>query len=516
MVAPLAFLEKLFSAFLGSIIPEARKRKQLKQLTKDLAGNRHVKFYHPRHREVDPSLGKFFYEIYQTLSHAQVFLQNASRSAQLKQLTVESFLDIKYLDARQRLNADYVTERAKTIPITEVSKLLQEDLTFLSTAFDDNFITEVDRCYNQILALIGLANFDYFFFLKKFDPYLIERNFNYQPKFGPAPGQLISDQLKDFLNASYAVDPDEDWETPIRILKLYKDGMDAVVLEQWNHILSQIREIKRSGILELIIRHIDDNPAWELDTKDDYVHIAREYLEGRRIEVQDALNGFVNAQKIAQINYLASTIFGDPGIKRARYYTEQESEAYVKKEFEGFIYAAGINYLRVFLVDMFKQDIQGLCELLLIRGQWSSIELSKEMSDYYHQILDLNDQILAFDESLSEEREYGSRLRAAIAKVDRDKSQARGISHNLRLVNDQALELINAAAKALIVIGKNLKSIYEDYQKDFHEFIYNWRELESLSEAPLLQQISYTYRQIYNFIQLLQLLSKQPKKPTLV
>jgi uncharacterized protein with HEPN domain len=514
-MAPLAFLEKLFSIFLKAIDPEAGKKKQLKQLTKELIGNRHAKFYLPKQQEVDPSLGKFFYDIYQILSHVQVFLENAARSVQLKQLTVETFLDIKYLDARQRLNADYVAEQAKSMPISEISKILQEDLDLLSTAFDDSLIATVDHCYNQIVALIQLSNFDYFFFLKKFDPFFIERNFNYLPKFNAVRGQYITDQLKDFLDISQAVDPDEDWETALTVLKLYKNGMDVVVPEQWNRVLSQIRELKHSGILEFIIKHIDRDPNWEFEPKESGVSIAQEYLEGRRIEVQEAMNSCVSAQKRAQINYLASSIFGDPDIKRTRYYTDQESEIYIKKEFKGFIYTAAINYLKVFLTDIFKKEMQDLCEFLLIRGQWSSVDISQEMSSCYHQLLDISDQLIVFDESLSEDGTQGSRLRAAIVKFDRDKSQTRSITHALYFVNDHALSLINAAARAFIVIGKNLKNIHEDYHKDFPEFILNWRELEPLSEVPLLQQINYTYRRIYNFIQLLQLLSKQSEKQLL-
>ncbi|GHV40214.1 hypothetical protein AGMMS49546_13660 [Spirochaetia bacterium] len=509
-----AFLEKFFSFFLKLRDPESEKKKIIKILAKEISGNRHSRFYKPKSDLIEPNLAKFFYEMYKTLANARVFLQGASQSARLKEIAVETFLDIKYLDARQRLNAEFVAQRAQTMPITEVSRLLQEDLTIVSAAFDGTLIADADECYNQILALIQLTSFDYFSFLKKFDSNIVENNFNYLPRFVPVRGQYLCDELKNFLEISYAIDPDDNWEMPLQVLKLHKNGMDVIVPEEWKRLLAQLKEIRKSEILELSVQHIDKNPNWQPLPKEPDAHIAQQYLEDRRSEVRSAMDGFVSSQTNAQINRLATAIFGDPNIKKILYYTDVQSALFVKQNFEGFTYTAAINYLQAFLSEVFKKDIQAFCELLIIQGQWTSIDLSQELSSKYHQVMDLCEQLNAFDESLSDEGEYGSRLTAAIMKVGRDKSQVRHITFMLQEVNAQALDLINTTAQALIVICKNLKNIYDDYPKDSHDFILNWRELEDLSEASLFQQIADTYKRIYIFIQLLQIVSKPAEKPT--
>jgi hypothetical protein len=503
-----ALFDKLFSLFGGAKDPESGKKRQLKQLIKDLSKNKYARFYRVKQEEIDGSLGKFFYDIYKTVSAAQVFLQNAAKSAQIKRVVAEAFLDKNLQEIKGRISAESIEERAKTTAVKDLAKQLGEDITAFSAAFDSGRIEAIDRCYSLILTMVRFVTFDFFFLVKKFDPNITERNFTYQLKFAPVRGEYLSDELKDFLDISFAVDPDKDWKNALRVLKIYKNGVDVVAADQWSRLLNHLKEIRRSNILELMIRHIDKDPLWVSSPKLPDEHIAETYLEEKRTEARTAVDKIVNAKKNAQVTTLAKTIFGSAEIERAKYYTEKAGEIYLKKNFDGFIFAAGINYLKAFLLDHFKKDIRELCDLLLIRGQWSVPVLAQQMSEFFHQIMNLSDELIAFDETLSDTGENGSRLKTAIVKADRDKSQARYVTVILKSVNESAQGLINTAAQALIGIGKNLKNLLDDYQKSKRELIMNWKELEGASETPLARQIADTYKKIYYFIQMMQILSK--------
>ncbi|MDR3173973.1 MAG: DUF5312 domain-containing protein, partial [Treponema sp.] len=454
----LKFFARLFSFFHPGKDDDNRRR-LLKRLAKDIHGSRNAAFYRPGSSEVQPAMAKFFYDLYKSLSHAQVFLQNAAKSPQLKQITVETFLDMKYLDARQRLNADYLKEQAKTTSIIEVSHLLREDLTILSSAFDADFTSKVDMCYNQILSLIHLAGFDYFFFLRKFDSNILERNFNTVPRFKPAQGLVILEDIKDFLDVLYLVPVEADWTLVLQILKTYKNNTDVVKEDEWALILNRLRELRRSSILELMIRHISQDPRYKFNIPVGSEHIAAAYLEERRQEVEDAFSGFLYSQKQGQINTLARELFGDPDIRRLQHYTEKENETFSLVGLKGFIYTQGLNYLKVFLVDFFQQDMQALCELLLIRGHWGSFEQSREMSETFHMLLDNTNQLLTLEQSLGENGEEGARLRSILLKSARNQSLLRQLNSMIQRINDEAGELLGSTARALILLGRQFKEI---------------------------------------------------------
>jgi hypothetical protein len=505
------FLDKILSLFGGSDDPEAGKKKLLKQLAKDLSGNRFSRFYRIKSQELDGSLGKFFFDVYKIISPAQVFMQNAAKSAQLKQITAEAFLDKNLLEVKQRISAETIAADAKTVQIKNLSARLKQDLAAFSTAFDSERCNAIDRCYNLILAFSQFVAFDFFFVLKKFDANITERNFTYQPKFAAVRGEYLSEDLKDFLDVSFAIDADQDWKSALRVLKIYKNGVDVAAADQWNRVLAQLRELKKSGMLELMIRHIDGNPIWQYKPKLSDEHIAEAYLESRRAEARGAVDKIVNARQNAQIDVLAKTIFGEVEIDRMKYYNEKAGEIYIKKNFDGFIYARALNYLRAFLMDHVKKDIRELCDILLVRGQWTAPVLSQQMSESFHKIMGLSDELIAFDDTLSDDGEKGSRLKASIVKADRDKSQARYVTVILKSANEEAEEFIMKAAQPLISVGKNLKSLIEDFQKTPRELIINWKELEGVSEIPLGQRMTDIYKKIYYFVQMMQFFAK-PKE----
>ncbi len=473
-------------------------------MVKDLSKNKYSKFYKPKEEEATPIFAKFFYEVYKVVSPAQVFLQNAGKSAQLKQITIESFMDEKLKNLQERISPESIAERSANTSTKDLAKQLKNELVTLIAAFDSPLIKTIDDCYNLILAFYQFISFDYFFLLKKFDSAVSERNFTYQPRFENIRAEYISEDIKDFLEAALAVDPDQDWKTVFAVLKNYKGDIDVVNLNQWNKLMTLVRDVKRSKILEFMARHISKDPFWESSPKLPNEHIVDEYLQKKKNETESAINKILHDKRSSQIEQLAKTVFGTSDVERMKYYTDKNNEIYLKKGFDGFSHIQGINYLKAFLLDYFKKDVRELCELFLIRGQWSSLVLSQQMSESFHAIMEISEKILAFDETFSESGTNGSRLKASLVKADRDKGQAKYIRIIMQAANDEAQEMINNTAQGLIVIGKNFKQILEDYQKNPKELVMNWKELELASEEPLPQRITAVYKKIYYFVQLMQ------------
>jgi hypothetical protein len=500
----MGFLDGIVAIFSGSNDPEANKKKRMRQVVKVLAQNKYSRFYRVKNEELDAALAKFFYDVYRIISPAQVFLQNAAKSDQLKAICVEFFLDKELKALSEKLSAASIEERAKTGQEKELAASVKRELAALEAAFDNTRIAGIDACYDTIISFIHFVSFDYFFLLKKFDPNVNERNFNYQPKFQPVRGAELVEELKDFMDLSASVETDRDWKTPLAVLKLYKEGMDVVNPDHWGKALRFLRDVGRSRILELIVQHISKDPLFQSVSIPPDERVADKFLDAKRAEIEGAINKIQNDKRSAQIDQLAKGIFGSADVERMEYYTVKGNEIFLKKNFDGFTKIAGINYLKAFLLDFFKKEMRELCDLILIRGQWTSSVLSQQMSNSFHEIMGLSEKILAFDAALSDKGEHGSRLKQSLAKVDRDKGQGKYIRIILKTVNNGAQRMINTAAQNLISIGRNLKSLLEDYQKKPAELIMNWKELESVSESPITSRITEDYKRIYYFVQLLQ------------
>jgi hypothetical protein len=387
--------------------------------------------------------------------------------------------------------------------IREFIRIVTQDVDLFGSFFDNTVIGSVDRCYNSVIAIINLISFDYYLILKKFDPYMPERNFKYQPHFGAVRGDSLPGALKDFLETAYIADPDKNWDIPIKILKAYMGDIEVIPPNKWKDLQSYLQDLRNTNILELIIRHTEQNPNWKLELRKHDEHAAQGWLLSKQDEIKNAIGAAVRNKRNNQISALAISIFGSSNPVRLNYYTEKKGEPCVQKKFEGFIYAACLSYIKAFLTDYFAKDIRELCEILLIRGQWVELSMSMQLSEDYHSLNGFDQRLTAFDESVSESGIYGAPLFEALPKAERERHLARQITLLLKDINGEALELINSAAQSFTVIARYLKDAKDDYAKEFHDLIVNWSELEQETEEPITNRIAEAYNKIYALNQII-------------
>jgi hypothetical protein len=227
--------------------PDRFKKRAIKRIAKALQANKYGKFFRSKSGEATPDLAQFFYSVYKAISPAQALLQNAAQSTQLKICAIVSFLDMPQLDILEKLSAENIEKRAEEMEAALLSRQMQDEFDGFARAFDANRTNAINECYSLILIIHKFVVYDYYFFLKKFDPQLTERSFGRKPVFGSLRGEAIVEELKDFLELAGGLDPNRDWNVPLRALREFK-GMEAINQKLWNNLLLQIRDVIPSGI----------------------------------------------------------------------------------------------------------------------------------------------------------------------------------------------------------------------------------------------------------------------------
>jgi len=494
---------KVFSFFSGDD-PADDKYNMLKQVIKDLQQNKFSKYYRIKTEEIDPSFSAFLFSVYKLTYPVKVFMQDEKKMNRLRQIIIESFMDIAALETVKRLDTSAIEARARSVAPMELAAQIQTDIDKLVSQFDENRRHAVDRCYSMVAALGQLVNFNYFGLFRRIDTHFIEASFGVEPKFPAVKAVLFVKELGEFLSISAPMKPEDDWKNLLNLLKIC-DGQEVVNPDHFITLIKHLREMHTNKILELMIQCTIRNPVWHWKPKIPDEKIGDTWLEEKCAEAGSYIDQINGAQKRSQINTLIGEIFEASDLVRLHNYTVQQGEIFRKKQLDYFIYAEGINYLKAFLEDYLYREIKELCDILLIRGQWTNNAMSKEMSEALHQLTEISVPIAALDEALAEDGADGSRLRAAVIRVDRDKTQARYINSIIGNNNNDALELINLAAQEFITIGKHLKSLIEDVQKKHPELLINWRELGLVSKEPIPQRMVNNYKKINYFIQLLRL-----------
>ena len=503
-----SFLTRILQVFLPRDDAEAIKKRHLKALAKEISKNKFSKWYKPASEEFQPPIARFFFELYKIVGPARALLASAVSSKVLKAITVEQNLSKQQHQIREKLTPEAIKERAKTTNQKELSLQVRKEFDAFMREFDGKKIEEIDTLYRQLNEFIHFVLFDYYFFLKKFDPALPEDKFSYTPNFGNVNGEYLKDELKDFIVVLEGLSLDANWEKLFAIITAYKN-VQPVNAPQWKKHLSTLNDIRRSHILEKIIQHITKNPTYTVETSPFTEKVTDDYLKQIERAIDNTLKDIIAEQKNSQVAVLVRRVFGNVIPSGTKNYNPRSNAAFEKRGLEGYIYADGMNYLKSFLVDYFKSDVRALSDLILVRGQWTQQVLSAEYSESYHNLMHVSTKLLEFDEKLSEVSEMGVKFRTLLSRMEREKEAGRQVQKYLNDVNEAALKLLKVSIKNIMTLGNAIKNCIADYDKPHRELLQNWKEIEQHSDKPIREWMTTVYTKIYNFIMLEQVLLKK-------
>ena len=498
------FLNLLFST---NTSPEAVTKKKLKEIAKSLNKTRYGKWYKASGMEIKPAMAEFFYNIYKVIGPSKAVLVNANSSKVLKSITVEYFLTDAQLKIVQGITDNAIEERSANTDVDSLVAQVKKEVATFTGEFNTGQVQKADLIYEHMDAFINFVMFDFYFFLKKFDPAIIENNFNYIPKFQIVRGEYLIDALKDFATVLYALPQEVDWAVVFKVLEKYKN-IKLVNEAQWKKIFNTLQDIKRTRVMELLICHISSDPFYRIKTEPFTEKITDSYISNVKKATNIALDKLIQKQKSGQVAVLVKKIFGDTITSGMKNYTVVSNEIFKKRGVNGFVHAEAMNYLKAFLIDYVKADIRELSDLLLVRGNWGTQSVTQDYSNSYHAIMQLATKVVEFDEQFKPGSDLSVKFRTLLSRMEREKEAGRQLQKLLDTVNDAAFKIISMTAKHLLVIGSNFKDVLEDYDKTTNNLIHNWKEIEKYASRDIKPWLIEAYKKIYDFIMLMKVMAK--------
>ncbi len=504
---PASLLNRIL-ALLGVEPDPDRERKTLLKELKLTLKKAKGKFFQPNGDLVDTGLARAVHEMYAVVGPANTLLQNAASSNALKAIFIEQVLSEAQRNLQTQLNEEHIRSVAPTMPVDQLVSMFKEMLAEFSSALEAEMQRKIDTQYNLFLIFVDFISFNYYFMLKKFDSSLPEGDFSYLPRFEAINGEYVLDDLKDFLTAIAAVNPAAEWDALFDVLKSYK-GMDVVSRANWKKMMANFVTLKKSGILLQLTQYLGGDPYYKVKAYVPSERIVDPYLSHIRSQVESVLQKISQEKRNDKLTGLVQQVFNTTGISRTKNYTEKANLGFQKKRVPGYSLVEPVNYLKAFMLDYYKRDIRELVNLLLVKGQWVSNALAQPMSDSFYHLMELSDQLTAFDDGLGDDAERGKKISVLLARADKDPNAATSLKVQVKEVNATARTLIVESATHLIVIGKHLKMAIDDYAKPKPELVLNWKQIEGGTQNILRDWLPTTYKLIYNFVQLMQFFVKE-------
>ena len=496
-------IDRVFSFISGDNEPNSEKQAILRQILRNLSQNKYAKFYRMKTEEVDGSFPKFLHDIFRIISPVMVYLKDSSRITRLQSTTLELYMDKETLELARKLTVAAIEERAQKTNSDVLAQELMEELTALTAFFTPEKLAEIDESYLLSAAFIQFARFDFQSIFQLFDS-AFSPAFGYQPKFTAVRALNLTKELEAFQILLPLLNPERNWQSAFTVIRACCNGVEPIPLDAWINAMKTIWDVHESKVLEYIVQITLRDPIWQGKPVDLEEHLGGAWLEAKKHEIHRMIDRVVHHERSSQIEALAIAIFGVPEVSRLRNYSIQNHVYLLERDLIGFTLASGLNYLMAFLVDCLNRDTQDFIEQLLIRGQWSTLSDSREMSEAYYQLKDKAEEILAFDETLSNDGKDGARLKNALNRLEREKSQIRYLNTFLNGINDEAQEIIDTTMQLLTILDKHFNALNNDMQRKSGRLtVLNWRELGGVTKLPVAQLVGDMHKKFSALIELM-------------
>ncbi|UGQ17150.1 hypothetical protein [Borrelia sp. RT1S] len=478
----LGLFDFLFSIFNKELTPEQLRHKRIRELKSNLdkVGN----FFNASKIQALPQFAKFIYNLYRTFAPLKLFVQRYRNSNKIIHFVVE-----RYLVESQRKALDYIYSFSAgdmTNFTADVPKNLNNNLEYLFKNVTHEQIRLIDETCGALYVFFDLVLYPYHSIIKNFDSLFPEDDFVYRPRFNAVGCGLILDEIKDFLEIMYSIVDSSVWKNLYDILSgVYGDKENFPLKPNvWLKTISSIIEINKNKEILYLVRYVGGDPDYfPISNGKKPRPMAKAFFNDLSKHVANEIEKIKVLQKNSKSRILAEKLFPAGTILHLDNYNEKMNIKITSKILStpGYVYYELLGYLKTYVINFVKKELNDIVNILIIKGQWKDMEISRNMSNDMHSLINTYSSLIDFDNNLGEQGNYGNRIKALLHRASvGDKSSEKLLISIVADINKKAFVLLNEYYSVIYSMEHRLRDCLEDYVKPSseRELIYNWKELD--------------------------------------
>ncbi|AHH10521.1 Hypothetical protein BCO_0080001 [Borrelia coriaceae ATCC 43381] len=413
----MGLVDFLVSIFSRELTPEQVKQRRLKEVRNNL--NKVGNFFNASKIQALPQFAKFIYNLYKAFVPFKFFVQRYRTSNKIVHFVVEKYLN----DAqKQALDSIYSFSSNEIINFTpDIPKNLDNNLNYLLKNITQEQIRLIDDTCGALDIFFDLASYNYYSIIKHFDNLFPENDFIYKPRFNSVSCGVILDHIKDFLECIYSIRDVYIWRNLYDILLTIYGDRDNFPIKPniWLKMVTSIIEINRNKEILYLIRYVSGDPDYlpMSGIKQSKVK-AKIFFQDLSKHVANEISKIDILQKNSKSKILAEKLFSGINLASLENYNEHMHDKITSKIMNttGYVYRDLLCYLKTHAINLVKKDLSDIVNILIIKGQWKDMEISRDISNDIHSLVNIYSNLIEFDNNLGEQGTYGNRINALFAQ----------------------------------------------------------------------------------------------------
>jgi hypothetical protein len=497
---------------LGMSDPAYEKYMLLKEINNQIK-SMPIVIYNPRTEKVTKKFGKLLFELYRyvfPLSNLINMRESKEILKQIKDYFVTSHFSDKQKQLYMSLKGDGIKELIFQNGLKASTKMINENYKKLQKSLDKDAVNLINMNYSIMYSIDELLHFDLYPLLKKFSPKLPEGTIEKPPAFRDVEGKWVVEDFKNLCYVLYSINVNVDFTEAFRIYGKMK-GTTIISDDDVKAFQKLLRDFITNDYLSLLIRVIDENPFFRPVYNFTMHNIVQEFFTNLSTEIRNVRENMINKLKNEKVNAILKKLFGTADISTLSNYTKDKSEVLYKKGVRSFDYVEPLNYLKMFIKEIYNSYIMDTANKFLIESNFADKKFNQKFSVSFLDANDLMKEIQSFDiEYLGSEKVWG-RIKSLLPNVMREQKLLVVVNKEVDEINNGASMIITKALNSFESLLYCFKTIVGEYKKSSQDIITNIKTIggSPADNKELVENIVRAYNDMQSIYALIKFIMNE-------
>ncbi|HEQ71370.1 MAG TPA: hypothetical protein ENN69_02685 [Spirochaetia bacterium] len=511
----LTLVRDFFTALFSGGKKEAKKRRELKELNRELRGNRH-RYYKSHSNEVLPTFAHAVYKFAQyarllrDLFERTILNENAKQADMYKDYLVEERLDDENRFKKLEFTAKAMRERCAGVPHFSAA---MEEITREFTAYLELFkqpqFQNFDREYTELERLAMISRYDFEKLLAFFDPRIRVTPSARKPSFVAAPGKHMTQDLMDFyfVMSGLNFDPQLTHNVALLLVRI-RGGRDEQEIQKIDKILSGMASVRHNflpnNILLSLLKSVNEDPSFSIPPDREQFQYLELYKARILSRFELEKEKLLREQSEKAVEHSLADLFGTNKLMSSDGLPEELSEELALEGYHGFSNVRPFQILKTFVVVIFEKKIKDHVKRLVIDAFFENKQFKDRFISLFHDLQEAYDQIASFEDTMTEPGEVSLHtVREYLQKQYAGKVVSASLSKLVETINANTAHMVEEISNSFASFNLALIELLADAKQHSPLIISNIKVIGGDRNAEFLSALVDDQRAIGRFIEVM-------------
>ncbi|HBE01957.1 MAG: hypothetical protein A2096_04615 [Spirochaetes bacterium GWF1_41_5] len=316
--------------------------------------------------------------------------------------------------------------------------------------FNADALQKINNTYHIVAGFSIISKFDFFSFFREFDSGFKENPQSYNPIFKAKDGKYFIDDL--LLIDKFLVSSD------------FSSGLSEALGEYFlfrgltpadsdiKELFKKFASFKKTEIFTNLVKILQKNLDYTPQPQVSEGKIETDYLQQRVNEWNAIVEKIYKILSQKKLDSISEQLFSNSKVPPLHNYNNENNELFQRHNLTLYIFFRELYATKGFLIEKYDKYIKENINRCILGAKFNDANTQKNLSDNYYALNSMTQQILDFDNNLSDDMPKGKRIKTLMLSMSKDK--------NARKLIEEIIAEANAEAKGYIFNSiKNIKGI---------------------------------------------------------